>query len=64
MLNDLNDGQFYIEDKDAKGAYELFLNEAIDDEDRDFYMLNPIIADAIENKNEAKCKEILKNLIS
>lgn len=64
VLNDLNDGQFYIEDKDAKAAYELFLNEAIDDEDRDFYMLNPIIADAIENNNEAKCKEILKNLIS
>ena len=64
VLDDLNDGQFYIEDKDAKGAYELFLSEAIDDEDRDFYMLNPIIADAIENKNEAKCKEILKNLIS
>lgn len=64
VLNDLNDGQFYVEDKEAKDAYELFLNEAIDEEDREFYILNKEIAKAIELKNETKCKEILKNLIS
>jgi hypothetical protein len=64
VLNDFNDSQFYVEDNDAKDAYNLFLDEAIDDEDRNFYMLNPIIIDAIESNDEAKSKELLKNLIS
>lgn len=63
VLND-KDNQFYIEDTEAKEAYEMFLNEAIDNEERDFYMLNPDIAETIILKDESKCKQYLKNLIN
>lgn len=63
VLND-RDGLFYKEDTEAKKAYELFLREVIDDEDRDFYILNPDIATIIDLKDEDICKEYLKNLIN
>ena len=62
VLNDI-ENQFYIEDTEAKEAYNLFLSEDIDNEERDFYRLNPDIADAINKKNDEVCKDFLKNLI-
>ena len=63
VLNDNDNGLFYVEDSEAKAAYEIFQNEEIDDEDRDFFELNPAIADAIESKDESECKKYLANLL-
>lgn len=63
VMNDITDNLFYIEDTEAKEAYRIFQNEEIDDEDRDFFELNPAIADAIESKNEEECKKYLANLL-
>lgn len=63
VLNDNDKGLFYVEDSEAKAAYEIFQNEEIDDEDRDFFELNPAIADAIESKDEDECKKYLANLL-
>ncbi len=63
VLNDI-ENQFYIEDTEAKEAYNLFLSEDIDNEERVFYRLNPDIADAIKNKKDEVCKDFLKNLIN
>lgn len=63
VLNDNTDAHFYVEDTEAKEAYKLFQNEEIDDEDRDFYELNPAIAIAIESGNDEECKKYLANLL-
>ena len=63
VLNDITNGIFYIEDTEAKKAYRMFQNEEIDDEDRDFYELNPEIEKAIKSKNNERCKEYLANLL-
>lgn len=63
VLNDKTNPLFYVEDTEAKEAYRMFQNEEIDDEDRDFYELNPAIADTIESGNEDECKKYLANLL-
>lgn len=63
VLNDKTNPLFYVEDTEAKEAYRMFQNEEIDDEDRDFYELNPAIADTIESGNEEECKKYLANLL-
>lgn len=63
VVNDITNNLFYIEDTEAKEAYGIFQNEEIDDEDRDFFKLNPAIADAIESKDEEECKKYLANLL-
>lgn len=63
VVNDITNNLFYIEDTEAKEAYRIFQNEEIDDEDREFFELNPAIADAIESKDEEKCKRYLVNLL-
>lgn len=58
---------FYVEDKEAKAAHNLYTNGDVDEEDQEFYQLNPEIATAIESKNEeereAKCKGFLEALL-
>lgn len=63
VLNDSINPIFYIEDTEAKKAYKMYQNEEINDEDRDFYELNPDIADAIESGNGEECKKFLTNLL-
>ena len=63
VLNDNANGLFYVEDSEAQAAYKVFQNEEIDDEDRNFFELNPAIADAIESQDEEECKKYLANLL-
>lgn len=63
VLNE-KDECFYITDTEAKKAYESFLINDIEEEDREFYMLNPKIAKAIESKDEDECLKYLVNLLS
>lgn len=63
VLNDNINALFYVEDKEAKDAYKMFQNEEIDDEDRNFFELNPAIADAIESNDEEECQKYLANLL-
>ena len=63
VLNDNTNSQLYVEDTEAKAAYKVFQNEEIDDEDRNFFELNPAIADAIESQDEEECKKYLANLL-
>lgn len=63
VLNDNANGLFYVEDSEAKAAYKVFQNEEIDDEDRNFFELNPAIADAIDSKDEIECAKYLVNLL-
>ena len=53
------------EDSDEEEVEEVDEEETeeIDDEDRDFYELNPAIADTIESGNEEECKKYLANLL-
>lgn len=60
---DNNENNFYIEDTEAKTAYEAYLNDSIEDEERNFYKLNPSIEYALESKNEEECELYLKNLM-
>ena len=62
VLNDNANGLFYVEDSEAQAAYKVFQNEEID-EDRNFFELNPAIADAIESNDEEECKKYLANLL-
>jgi 5-methylcytosine-specific restriction protein B len=62
VLNDNANGLFYVEDSEAQAAYKVFQNEEID-EDRNFFELNPAIADAIESQDEEECKKYLTNLL-
>jgi 5-methylcytosine-specific restriction protein B len=64
VLKDNTNSQFYVEDTDAKKAYELYQNLDVDEEERIFYKLNPTIADAIDNKDEVECEMYLVNLLS
>lgn len=63
VLNDTANPLFYIADTEAKEAYRVFQNEELDDEDRDFYELNPNIADAIESGKVEECEKFLANLL-
>jgi hypothetical protein len=63
VLNDSTNALFYVEDIEAKEAYKMFQSEEIDDEDRNFFELNPAIADAIESNDEEECKKYLANLL-
>ena len=55
---------FYVEDKEAKAAHNLFINGDVDEEDQDFYHLNSEITTAIDNKDEDKCKKFLEALLN
>lgn len=65
VLNDLKNGQFYVEDAETKEAYQSYLNDGdADGEEREFFKLNPAIADAIESNDETECDKFLVNLLS
>lgn len=63
VLNDNKNSQFYVEDTEAKEAYQLYLNGDVDVEDRKFFKLSANIKRAIDSKDEAKCKKYLVNLL-
>lgn len=63
VIGDNSTINFYIEDTDAKKAYESYLSDSIDDEEKEFYKFNSAIIEAIESKNEEDCKNYLVNLI-
>jgi 5-methylcytosine-specific restriction protein B len=63
VLNDNTNSQFYIEDTEAKAAYQLYLNEEVDEEERKFFKLDSAIADAIDSKDEIECAKYLVNLL-
>lgn len=60
---DKKTSSFYVEDKEAKKAHTLFTNGDPDEEDREFYTLNPDIAEAIKDENEEECKKYLEALL-
>lgn len=65
VLNDLKNGQFYVEDTETNKAYQSYLNDGdVDGEEREFFKLNPSIADAIKSKDETECNKFLVNLLS
>ena len=63
VLNDSKNSQFYVEDTEAKEAYQLYLGLEVDEEDRKFFKLNPDIVAAINSEDEAECKKYLVNLL-
>ena len=63
VLNDNTNSQFYVEDTEAKEAYQLYLNEDVDGEERKFFKLNTNIAKVLEKGDERACKEYLVNLL-
>ena len=60
---DKNANFFYVEDKEAKAAHNLFTNGDVDEEDQDFYQLNSKIATAIKDGNEEECNKYLEALL-
>ena len=64
VLKDNTNSQFYVEDTEAKKAYQLYLSEDVDEEERKFFKLDPSIADAIDSKDEIECGKYLVNLLS
>ena len=62
VLND-KDGVFYQKDEDAAKSYKAFMEIAVENEERDFYILNPDIAKALKQKDENLCKKYLENLL-
>ena len=63
VLNDSKNSQFYVEDTEAKEAYQLYLGLEVDEEERKFFKLNPDIVAAISSEDEAECKKYLVNLL-
>ena len=61
VLDDTKSNLFYVEDNEAKKAYEAYMKDY--DEERNYYQINPKIADTIKSKNEEECKEFLANLL-
>jgi 5-methylcytosine-specific restriction endonuclease McrBC GTP-binding regulatory subunit McrB len=61
VLDDKDSNLFYVEDTEAKKAYEVYRDDS--DEDRSFYQINPDIVSVIENKYEEECEKFLANLL-
>lgn len=61
VLDDTKSNLFYVEDSEAKKAYEAYMKDY--DEERNYYQINPEIADAIKSKNEEECEKFLANLL-
>ena len=62
-MNENNSTQypFYIEDTDAKEAFQNYLNtEGIDNEDKSFYMVDTSINTIVD---ETKCGKYLNHLL-
>lgn len=63
VLNEDNNTQFsfYVEDEEAKAAYEAYVSkEDIDEEEKSFFVINPILNDVSE---EDECGKYLEHLL-
>lgn len=59
--NDKTDHPFYVEDEEAKKAYESYMSQEDIDEEKSFYVLNP---DLNNTADDAGCGEYIKHLLS